>query len=472
MKYKRLGLIAALCFVSWLILAFVIFNEGLTNKNEEKETKKADLIKYITTLEKQIEQQQDLYKQLSAQFQELKQNQERPESVKDVQKVYDTLEKAKSINENLPKVPLSQTTLKSKEEESTNKDNVNQATILPIIVFSCNRPEAVRRCLDGLLKHRPDPNKFPIIVSQDCGHAATAQTIQSYGSQVTHIQQPDLSEPDVPPQENKFRGYFKISRHYLWGLKQIFRTLNHTAVIIVEDDLDIAPDFYTYFSSTHFLLRKDPSLWCVSAWNDNGKANLVDTGASELLYRSDFFPGLGWMITRDLWDELEPKWPKSYWDDWMRRPEQRKERACIRPEISRTKTFGKIGVSNGLFFDKHLKYIKLNENPVDFSSRNLTYLLQVPYDNDYLNRVYNAPVVTAADVRTNTNLPRGSVPVRIAYHTKDAYKNNVKLLGLMDDFKSGVPRTGYHGIVSFFYNGRRVYLAPNKNWKGYDLTWS
>lgn len=35
----------------------------------------------------------------------------------------------------------------------------------------------------------------------------------------------------------------------------------------------------------------------------------------------------------------------SYWDDWMRRPEQRKDRACIRPEISRTRTFGKIGVS-------------------------------------------------------------------------------------------------------------------------------
>lgn len=34
-----------------------------------------------------------------------------------------------------------------------------------------------------------------------------------------------------------------------------------------------------------------------------------------------------------------------YWDDWIRQPNQRKERACIRPEISRTKTFGKIGVS-------------------------------------------------------------------------------------------------------------------------------
>lgn len=58
---------------------------------------------------------------------------------------------------------------------------------LPIIVFSCNRP-SVSRCLDGLLKYRPDPEKFPIIVSQDCAHAATAKVIQSYGDQVIHIQ--------------------------------------------------------------------------------------------------------------------------------------------------------------------------------------------------------------------------------------------------------------------------------------------
>jgi alpha-1,3-mannosyl-glycoprotein beta-1,2-N-acetylglucosaminyltransferase len=43
----------------------------------------------------------------------------------------------------------------------------------------------------------------------------------------------------------------------------------------------------------------------------------------------------------------------------MRLPVQRKDRACIRPEVGRTKTFGKIGVSNGLFFDKHLKFIQV-----------------------------------------------------------------------------------------------------------------
>ena len=33
------------------------------------------------------------------------------------------------------------------------------------------------------------------------------------------------------------------------------------------------------------LLRSDPSLWCVSAWNDNGKAGLINQTAPELLYR-------------------------------------------------------------------------------------------------------------------------------------------------------------------------------------------
>lgn len=36
----------------------------------------------------------------------------------------------------------------------------------------------------------------------------------------------------------------------------------------------------------------------------------------------------------------------------------------------------------------------------------------------------------------------------------------------------GVPRTAYHGIVSFYYSNQRVYLAPSSNWKGYDPTWS
>ena len=93
--------------------------------------------------------------------------------------------------------------------------------------------------------------------------------------------------------------------------------MKHDQVIIVEDDLEVAPDFYEYFEASLPILKADPTLWCVSAWNDNGKGGLIDQGTPDLLYRTDFFGGLGWMLTKELWKEIGAKWPNSYWDDWM-----------------------------------------------------------------------------------------------------------------------------------------------------------
>lgn len=341
--------------------------------------------------------------------------------------------------------------------------------IIAVLVIACNRL-SVRNCLDDLIKYRRSPGQFPIIVSQDCDDEPTKKVIESY-KDVTLMQQPDQRDIFVLPKDKKFKGYYKISRHYGWALNTTFKA-GFENVIIVEDDLNVAPDFYEYFLGTYDLLKNDPTLWCVSAWNDNGKGSNIDVNSPELLYRTDFFPGLGWMLNSNLWSELAPKWPKAFWDDWIRDPMQRKDRACIRPEVSRTRTFGKIGVSNGMFFDKHLRFITLNDqtHAVDFTRVDLTHLLKQKYDKQFLKHVYSCAVVTFEEIRRG--LVTTKDPVRIQYNTKDQYKRTAKLLGLMDDFRSGVPRTGYLGIVSFFYNNQRVYLAPNTNWKGYDLTWS
>lgn len=86
------------------------------------------------------------------------------------------------------------------------------------------------------------------------------------------------------------------------------------------DDLDVSPDIFEYFLGTLPLLQADPTLWCVSAWNDNGKINLVDKNAHDIIYRTDFFPGLGWMLTKSLWNELSVKWPRRWvsntWYGW------------------------------------------------------------------------------------------------------------------------------------------------------------
>lgn len=50
------------------------------------------------------------------------------------------------------------------------------------------------------------------------------------------------------------------------------------------------------------------SLYCVSAWNDQGYKHTASR--LDVLYRVDWMPGLGWMLKRSLYkDQLESEWP-------------------------------------------------------------------------------------------------------------------------------------------------------------------
>ncbi|KXJ72813.1 hypothetical protein RP20_CCG017197 [Aedes albopictus] len=464
MRPRKTFLIAAI-LVGWVFTTYLIFLKNFKDPSPHKNREMLEKVRYLEQNIQVVEENRDkLYREII----NILQKEDKTTSTETIPLVANNVDLGEipaQIAETPPR--LEADVALSKLQQKFINDDIN-SPVIPVLVFACNRL-SVNRCLDDLIKHRPRADQFPIIVSQDCDDEPTRNMILSYKENVTLIRQPDQSDITVLPKEKKYKGYYKISRHYGWALKTVFRQ-GFESVIIVEDDLSIAPDFYEYFLGTYPILKKDRSLWCISAWNDNGKEGLIDGGAGDLLYRSDFFPGLGWMMTKELWQELAPKWPKAFWDDWIRQPEQRKERACIRPELPRTRTFGKVGVSNGLFFDKHLKYIKLSEDFVSFTKMNLTYLQKSIYDEIFLKAVYQSPVVTLDELKRG--LVTTKEPVRITYLTKEQYKRATKSLGLMDDFKSGVPRTAYRGVVSFFYNGQRVYLAPNTNWKGYDLTWS
>lgn len=441
LKRTHLLLVGIFLFLTWNVLT----HRSLVNRNAEKELEaERELEARIGQVQSQISQQMRENRRLLDQLQELR-------HVADEDGGKNGGKKGKD-----QKAPPS------------SKD-----IVLPILMIACDRT-TVSRSLDILLKYRPSAKQFPIVVSQDCGHEPTSVVIQSYittknVSHLAHIKHPDLSDIKLPWPQKKFMGYYKIARHYKWALDQIFHVFNYSTVIIVEDDLDIAPDFFEYFLATYPLLHNDPVLWCVSAWNDNGKASLV-ADEPEKLYRTDFFPGLGWMMEKDLWKELGPKWPNSFWDDWMRHPDQRKDRQCIRPEICRTSTFGKKGVSKGLFFEKHLRYIHLNTKFVPFTQMDLSYLNKEQYDQQFVQEVYSTPVLSATEALNG--LKPEETKVRVQYATKDEFKRFAKLLGIMDDFKAGVPRAAYRGVVSFMLKGRRVFLAPPPDWSGYDVKWT
>uniref|UniRef100_A0A1I7WGA4 Alpha-1,3-mannosyl-glycoprotein 2-beta-N-acetylglucosaminyltransferase n=1 Tax=Heterorhabditis bacteriophora TaxID=37862 RepID=A0A1I7WGA4_HETBA len=93
------------------------------------------------------------------------------------------------------------------------------------------------------------------------------------------------------------KNYQYIAEHYKWALNLLFMEMRFEYVCFLFSikihDLDIADDFFSYFTWAKRILEKDPTVWCASAWNDNGIPKLVDRERSEKIWRTDFFPGLG-----------------------------------------------------------------------------------------------------------------------------------------------------------------------------------
>lgn len=113
-------------------------------------------------------------------------------------------------------------------------------------------------------------------------------------------------------------------------------------MIIIEDDLLVSKDIFSYFNQFLPVLKEDPSVWCLSAWNDQGFVHT--TGSESLAYRVEGVPGLGWMMThRYFKSELEDIWPeisdKVAWNDWLREQNSKTRKECIIPDIPRTYHF-------------------------------------------------------------------------------------------------------------------------------------
>lgn len=264
---------------------------------------------------------------------------------------------------------------------------------MPLLVFTFNRPENLRQTLNSLIANRPSIG-HPIFISQDGSDTRVREVAMEY---VNNVRKNPLwkdihylnhhwetSGVQVEPQHLQWTTYYKIATHYGWALRQVLDgglTPGETSggngwkfdrIILIEDDMEVAPDFYSYFHRMSDIYDSDPTLLCVSAWNDNGRRPLV--GHSNGIYRSECFPGLGWLLNRRIWNELRLKWPKGFWDDWLREPLQRQGRSCIFPEMNRVYTFGEKGASGGQFYDQYLKDIVLNRENIDWKQENLDYI--------------------------------------------------------------------------------------------------
>ncbi|XP_078445822.1 alpha-1,3-mannosyl-glycoprotein beta-1,2-N-acetylglucosaminyltransferase [Wolffia australiana] len=324
-----------------------------------------------------------------------------------------------------------------------------------VVIMACNRPDYLERTVQSVLRyHGPVASKYPLFISQDGTNEGVKRKALSY-RQITYMQHLDF-RPVQTERPGELIAYYKIAGHYKWALDKLFFNHNFSRVVILEDDMEIAPDFFSYFEAAADLLDNDKTIMAVSSWNDNGQKQFVhDTKA---LYRSDFFPGLGWMLTKSMWSELSPKWPKAYWDDWIRLRDVHKGRQFVRPEVCRTYNFGEHGSSMGQFFRQYLEPIKLNADHVDWQSEDLSYLKEDNFVKYFGKLVMDAKSVSGPDGVLRAFNIDGDV--RIKYTDQSNFEVIARQFGIFEEWKDGVPRTAYKGVVVFRYRAtHRIFLV-------------
>ena len=213
---------------------------------------------------------------------------------------------------------------------------------VPIVVIASNRPYYLYRMLRSLLQ-ADGVNASMVTVFVDGFYEEPAAVAKLFNLRL--VQQRPLGQKSA-----------RISHHYKTSLTASFELFPRAEfALIFEEDLDVARDALVYFNQTLGLLKTDPSLYCISAWNDQGYEH--SSKDEQLVYRIETMPGLGWLLSRRLYkSELEGQWPSPDqahdWDMWIRTKAIRKGRECLIPDVSRTFHFGATGTNINSYFQR------------------------------------------------------------------------------------------------------------------------
>lgn len=129
MRLKRVTYVLGICLVTWAAVMYLTF-----------------IIKPVTITKQDVEMNNQIAELEDSIFKQFKLN---SQMISDAQKYLETKK-----HTNAPAKP-----------EEIRKFKTFSGTVIPVLVLACNRI-SVSRCLDQLIQYRPNPDQFPIIVSQ------------------------------------------------------------------------------------------------------------------------------------------------------------------------------------------------------------------------------------------------------------------------------------------------------------------
>lgn len=330
---------------------------------------------------------------------------------------------------------------------------------LPVLLLTCNRPSLLRQTIQSLLTVQ-DIHKQQILIIQDGSMAEIASIAAEFGLSLVQNKAGLRLRGGAGSD-----GASRIAQHYKFALTTGFdRFPKAQAVAIVEDDLLFAPDFLSYLSQAGSLLAADPSLFVVSAWSDNGFKGLVSDPTA--IRRTEFFPGLGWLLPRSLYKgQLEGAWPTEHWDHWLRSPAVHQGRECLFPQVPRTYHNG----VKGTFMDeathnRYFKSIATNADPsVDWAAamRNRGKLsIQSAYEERVKGMVKGCRHVGSLSELFSSSAANNSqllclwISTDINQDYNPPFEPVARLFGIWHEHKRGAHR----GLHEFFFEGNYLLL--------------
>ena len=351
----------------------------------------------------------------------------------------------------------------------------------PVLLLTATRGEVLNRTLRSLLAVR-GLNASEVFVVQDGVEESVARVVRWNGLRLV---QHETSRPAATASSRggsvQERGQ-AVARAYKWALSHAFDVLTaDEAVVVVEDDLYFSPDLMEYFLAGWHVQRADPTLWCTSAWNDNGFGGLARE--PKRVMRTGFFPGLGWLLSRALWKrELQPSWPREHWDHWMRSETKFKTsrgRECLVPQVPRTYHHGDTGTF--MIAQTHEKYfsrIVHNTDPgVGWPAAELHALRRrlgsAGYEAELRERLRRtAPLRSLAQLQPPTPAAAAataeaptpplalwySQPPRAPSPPARLFSDLAKLLGIWHEMRRG----SHLGVHELWCNGRQLLLVNLK----------
>ncbi|XP_064102744.1 protein O-linked-mannose beta-1,2-N-acetylglucosaminyltransferase 1-like [Macrobrachium nipponense] len=150
-------------------------------------------------------------------------------------------------------------------------------------------------------------------------------------------------------------GNTKLFRYY----KKVFQLIvgrfpKAQNVIIIDEDVEVSPDFFSFMSQTMWLLQQEPSLYCI---NGLGRPQGLAYNSSKVL-RGEAQVSWGYAISIAFVQEALNIWLQapddlgSHYDFWLY-VHVAKGRECIFPEVSRSRHYGTGINTDGFITEKY-----------------------------------------------------------------------------------------------------------------------